>query len=223
MYAGISEKEVKMLYDRDIREPLFDFLEMKYDKIRIIEEKNMGNSRADVIAVTENGLIGIEIKSDADTYTRLESQIKDYDRYFDYNCIVAGSRHAAGVSDHVPEHWGIITVDEEEGKPDFYVMREPSLNPGMNIRDKLSLLWRPELAHIQEINGMYKYREKSRAFVIDKIIDNVSTSVLAAQITEELFERDYTLIDEIITEYKKNIDNGKKHRKKRHKRYKMMK
>ncbi len=222
MYAEISEKDIKMLYDRDIREPLFDFLEMKYDKIRIIEEKNMGNSRADVIAVTESGLIGIEIKSDADTYARLESQIKDYDRYFDYNCIVAGSRHATGVSDHVPEHWGIITVDEEEGKPDFYVMREPSLNPGMNIRDKLSLLWRPELVHIQEINGMYKYRGKSRAFVIDKIIDNVSTNMLAAQITEELFERDYTLIDEIITEYKKNIDNGKKCRKKRRKRYKIM-
>ena len=28
-----------MLYDKDIREPLFDFLEERFGKIRIIEEK----------------------------------------------------------------------------------------------------------------------------------------------------------------------------------------
>ena len=30
-----------MVYDKDIREPLFDFLEMIYGKIRIIEEKQI--------------------------------------------------------------------------------------------------------------------------------------------------------------------------------------
>ena len=31
-----------MLYDKDIREPLFDFLEEMYGKIRILEEKQIG-------------------------------------------------------------------------------------------------------------------------------------------------------------------------------------
>ena len=39
--------------DKDIREPLFDFLEAEYGKIRIIEEKTMDRSRADVVMVTE--------------------------------------------------------------------------------------------------------------------------------------------------------------------------
>ena len=56
-----------MLKDKDIREPLFDFLEDRHSKIRIIEEKTMGKSRADVIMVLENEVVGIEIKSDADT------------------------------------------------------------------------------------------------------------------------------------------------------------
>jgi hypothetical protein len=56
------------LHDKDIREPLFDFLEEKYGKVRIMEEKQMGRSRADVVMVTESALCGIEIKSDADTY-----------------------------------------------------------------------------------------------------------------------------------------------------------
>lgn len=40
-----------MLYDKDIREPLFDFLEGMYGKIRILEEKQIGKSRADIVMV----------------------------------------------------------------------------------------------------------------------------------------------------------------------------
>ena len=71
-----------MLYDKDIREPLFDYLEERYGKIRIIEEKQMGRSRADIVMVLPDALAGIEIKSDADTYARLERQVKDYDRFY---------------------------------------------------------------------------------------------------------------------------------------------
>lgn len=40
-----------MLYDKDIREPLFEFLEEQYGRIRILEEKQMGRSRADLVMV----------------------------------------------------------------------------------------------------------------------------------------------------------------------------
>jgi hypothetical protein len=49
----------RVLHDKDIREPLFDFLEERYGKIRIIEEKRMGRSRADVVMVTESALCGL--------------------------------------------------------------------------------------------------------------------------------------------------------------------
>lgn len=51
------------ILDKDIREPLFEFLEETYGKIRIIEEKTMGRSRADIVMVTTDSLWGIEIKS----------------------------------------------------------------------------------------------------------------------------------------------------------------
>ena len=41
------------LHDKDIREPLFDFLEETYGKIRILEEKTTGRARADVVMITE--------------------------------------------------------------------------------------------------------------------------------------------------------------------------
>ena len=64
-----------MLYDKDIREPLFDFMEERYGKVRMIEEKQIGRSRADIVMVLPGRLAGIEIKSDADTYARLKRQV----------------------------------------------------------------------------------------------------------------------------------------------------
>lgn len=192
-----------MLYDADIREPLFEFLEDNYGKIRIIEEKQIAKSRADVVMVMPDGIVGIEIKSDADTYARLERQVKDYNRYFDFNYVVVGSKHARHVSEHVPKWWGIISVELIHGKVDFYVIREPSKNPKMKIKKKLSILWRPELAHIQEINKMPKYKQKSKDFVMEKILLKVPEDELNYQISEELFQRDYNTISEVIKEFKR--------------------
>ena len=72
-----------MLLDKDIREPLFEFLEERYGKVRILEEKTVGSSRADVVMVIPDKIVGIEIKSDADTYTRLERQVADYDLWWE--------------------------------------------------------------------------------------------------------------------------------------------
>ena len=192
-----------MLYDKDIREPLFDFFDDIYGINRIIEEKQMGRSRADVVLVTPEAVYGVEIKSDADTYTRLKRQVRDYNLFYDYNYIVVGTSHAYHVQEHVPKCWGIITVEIENGKPDFYVLREPEKNPKVKWKRKLSMLWRPELAHIQEINNMPKYKQKSKDFVIDKIVEKIPEEILQFQFCEELMQRDYNEIGKIIEEYKR--------------------
>ena len=163
----------------------------------------MGRSRADAVMVLPASIVGIEIKSDADTYTRLQRQVKDYNQYFDYNYVVAGSSHAMHIEEHVPEWWGIITVEQVAGAADFYILRKPKENPGINLKKKLSLLWRPELAHIQELNRLPKYRQRSKQFVMEKILLSVPGDILREQVSQELFERDYTRIEEIIREYKK--------------------
>ncbi len=204
-----------MLYDKDIREPLFEFLEETYGKNRIIEEKTLGKARADVMMVLEHGIVGIEIKSDADTYTRLDGQVKDYDKYFNYNMIVVGSSHAKFVADHVPEHWGIISVEEVDAKADFYIIREMQLNKKAKIKNQIKILWREELAHIQEINGMYKYARESKKFVQDKILEKVPEDLLLDQLCYELFERDYNGIADRINAYR-----GKARKKVKYKRLK---
>ena len=196
-----------MLKDKDIREPLFEFLEDTYGKIRIIEENAMGSSRADIVMITDDELTGIEIKSDADTYARLSGQVKDYDKYFDKNIVVVGTTHAMHIEEHVPVYWGIITVEEVEDALDFYILRQPDINPKVKIKKKMQILWRPELYEIQMIYGMPKYKDKNKDFVIDKISDMISKKFTLKELNEQisriLFERDYTIIEETLKEYRK--------------------
>lgn len=201
----------KILYDKDIREPLFEFLELRYGKVRIIEEKQMGRSRADVVMVLEKAIVGVEIKSDADTYVRLKRQVRDYNQFFDRNYVVVGTSHAMHIEEHVPKWWGIITVELEDGAADFYVLREAKENPKLDPKKKLRLLWRPELARIQEKNRLPKYAQKSKEFVIGKILEKVPEDILREQVSEELFERDYQEIEQEIEEYrsKKSRRTGK--------------
>ncbi|MGI6107296.1 MAG: sce7726 family protein [Lachnospiraceae bacterium] len=196
-------------HDRDLREPLFDYLEETYGKIRVLEEKKTGKSRADLVMVLPDALCGIEIKSDTDTYERLAGQVRDYDRYYSYNIVVVGTRHAAHIEEHVPDWWGIITVEWEQDRWDFYCLRKPGPNPECRWEKELQILWRPELAAIQEHYGMPKYKEKSKAFVIGKLIAAAGADTpegaaeLSALVSEQLFERDYTRAAEELADYRR--------------------
>lgn len=211
-----------MLYDKDIREPLFEYLEENFGKIRIIEEKQMGKSRADVVMVRDGNITGIEIKSDADTFKRLDRQVLDYNRHFDYNYVVVGSSHAMHIEEHVPDWWGIITVDEANSTTkaaDFYMLRKAKENPRVHYtffrKRQIAFLWRTELAHIQELHNFPKYKGKSKKFIQDLIFEKVSEEVLKKQITDELFERDYNTISDRIREYRETKNIAERKRRKR--------
>lgn len=149
-----------MLLDKDIREPLFEFLEERYGKVRILEEKTVGHSRADVVMVIPEKIVGIEIKSDADTYTRLERQVADYDLYFDANIVVVGSSHASHVAEHVPAHWGIVSVEQQEDHVDFYIVREMQDNPYAQLLRTIRVLCARSLPVFGEIRTADVQAEK---------------------------------------------------------------
>lgn len=257
------------MLDKDIREPLFDFLEEFYGKIRIFEEKVTGISRTDALGVIDGQLIGFEIKSDRDTYARLKRQTADYDLLCDINYLVVGKSHRKQADQHIPAHWGIICVYEEdetenetpEANASAYLREQirqeevesrgkertvsdteiisnmtgedtsetnmaagimegklpqeekkrivveidqiPGVNPNVKIERQLDLLWRPELATLQEWNEMPKYAQRSKAFVREKILERVPKETLKRQITDLLFERDYEALLAQIREVQK--------------------
>lgn len=208
-----EDKSPDRLYDHDIRDPLFLYLESLYGIVRFLEEKNTGEARADAVMVLDGLICGIEIKSDADTYARLPSQVINYDAYYDANFIVIGLSHLVHIREHVPSWWGIITSENDHGKIEFYMERHPQPNPMMTEKKKISILWRPELNHILERAGLPAYRQKSKDFVQNVLLEKVDSPVLWHMVTDELFERDYTEIAQTIRAYR--TAHGKKPRKKR--------
>lgn len=181
------------MLDPEIREKLFLYLDYNFGKHRTFEEIPINNSRADIFAVTEKGLIGFEIKSDADTYARLKFQVKNYDIFFDCNYLVIGKSHKKGAEKHVPEYWGIICISDTAGE-DVEIIREHGLNPNCKLKKQLEFLWKCELSHILKIFSMPAYAQKSKSFVRSKLLERIPEEFLRKNLYEELFERDYTLL-----------------------------
>ena len=186
-------KERPMLYDEDIRILLFDYLDRRLPKVRTFEEKAMGHSRSDVIALLPRTIVGIEIKSDADSYTRLVTQVKDYDKYFDINYIVVGSSHVVGVREHVPPYWGILVVDQTEEEPIIRQVRSAKPNPKVKLKTQLVFMWKRELRLLLKVNRLGIYEKGSRRTMERALLTFVPRDVLKKQMCYMLFERDYSI------------------------------
>ena len=182
------------LLDKDIREPLFMYLEIKLGKVRFFEEKDIGRARADVMMVTDDAVIGLEIKSDADSYARLKRQVRYYDKYFDYNYVVIGKSHLKHIEEHIPKYWGILACSEGEEDVQFEEVREASRNMKRDMNLKMSFLWRRELETIKREYVKFKYYDLSKAQLRAKLIEKIDEETLDKLISRELFDRDYTTL-----------------------------
>lgn len=170
------------------------YLEIKLGKVRFFEEKDIGRARADVMMVTDDAVIGLEIKSDADSYARLKRQVKYYDKYFDYNYVVIGKSHLKHIEEHIPKYWGILTCSEGEEDVLFEEVREATRNTKRDMNLKMSFLWRRELETIKRECVKFKYYDLSKAQLRAKLIEKIDEETLDKLISRELFDRDYTTL-----------------------------
>ena len=87
------------------------------------------------------------------------------------------------------------------------MLRKPQTNPKMKWEKKLEILWRTELAKIQEMNSMPKYKDKSKDFIVGKLLERIpgklSEETLKEQLSNVLFERDYNTIASELKEFHK--------------------
>ncbi|WP_192575607.1 hypothetical protein [Butyrivibrio fibrisolvens] len=83
----------------------------------------------------------------------------------------------------------IIAVEaDESGTPDFYVMRQAEVNPRVKDKRKISILWRTELNHLLERNDLPKYKEKSKLFVQEKLLEKVLREILVKRFSKDSHE-----------------------------------
>ena len=178
------------MYDKAIRSILISYLQATRKEIRIYQEKSIGSSICDVMAVTDK-LTGYEIKSDSDNYTRLESQVSAYDRFFDENYLVVSQKHSQSAPSKIPEYWGILCIHEDN----VSVMRKAHKNRFVNRRSQLTVLWKLELKNLLIKNNMPLFSQKDRGYISEQIAATVDEHLLGKQIAQELMHRDYSIYD----------------------------
>lgn len=189
--------------DKAIRDILIAWLQTSNHEIRIYQEKSIGTSICDVMAVTDK-LTGYEIKSDLDNYARLDGQVKAYDRFFDENYLVVSQSHSRSAESKVPHHWGILCIQNNN----ITLLRRAQKNRTVSRRSQLTVLWKLELKNLLIKNNMPLYAQRDRGYIAEMIVTTVEDGLLGKQIAQELMRRDYSIYDaEDYTIYHRGCDS----------------
>lgn len=126
--------------------------------VLILEEFGIccGTARVDM-AVVNGELKGFEIKSDQDKLVRLHSQASAYGKVFDTVTIVASSRHLKEAQRIVPNWWGIVVAESNEGAPvTFRWVRREDVNKAQDPFSLAQLLWRDEALSVLQMRGLIR-------------------------------------------------------------------
>lgn len=144
--------------DRDIRKALMAWVEAEHrgdSNTMVVPEMGLdaGSARLD-LAVINGTLHGYEIKSAADTLTRLPAQSVAYSRACDWVTIVTSPNHLDGVREMVPTWWGILTAVAHAGTVMLDEERVGMHNPAVDAYAVAQLLWRNEALELLEVHGI---------------------------------------------------------------------
>jgi hypothetical protein len=116
----------------------------------VLEELGLcrGTVRVDM-AVVNGALKGYEIKSERDTLVRLETQASIYSQVFDTVTLVVAQRHLSAAEAIVPPWWGIeVATCDSLLSVTLATVRKEEINPSVDARSLVQLLWRDEVLEI---------------------------------------------------------------------------
>lgn len=145
----------------------------------VVDEMCINNStvRADLVAI--NGeLHCFEIKSDVDTFKRLENQMKNYLEIFDKIYFVTTQKHITKISNILPECVGVYLIQTKNRVISFEEFKKPTYNSNRDVYKILNLLWNIELKYLiksLKIKGFTKMQNKE---IYDVILSRITEDKL---------------------------------------------
>lgn len=174
------------LSERDVRASLLSDLYSRLTESEIVEEFPAAGGRVDVLAISASSLKGFEIKSDFDTLDRVENQTVAFSRYVDTLTFVAGRRHALTLLRRLPVWCGVKLAYRSGSTVQLVELRECRENPLLDLRSRLSLLWREELL---AISGTSISSLDRRADLRDKLVGSYTFEELRSRVSSLLKQR----------------------------------
>ncbi|MCK4322598.1 sce7726 family protein [candidate division WOR-3 bacterium] len=176
--------------DKEIRKVLLEHLYSNKDHLKIIEELDLTNARVDIATITKKYFCGYEIKSDKDTLRRLPIQILVYNYVFDKVTIVVGKSKYPKIV--VPDFWGIVTAENEDGRVILTKKRSPKLNKNINKRWLSHKFWKSDIVNILKRLNLYKGKSRyDRGDLLEILMKNTSLNELRYYIRDILVKRSY--------------------------------
>lgn len=179
--------ELKHLYNYN---EIYNYIIMKYGKNETVikynlikqfilnpddiglMEFNVGNSRLDLGKINGNSY-AYEIKTELDNTKRLEKQIEDYEKVFEFIYVVCHYKHLEEVKNVIPKKVGIKVFTIENEKVEFKDIREAKINRSIKKEFLLNSISSKECDYIIKnyigINKVPIYRE-NKVKIIDKEI-----------------------------------------------------
>lgn len=163
------------LTQRDRQTPLRFLEELTLDK---------GLVRADLVETTT--LHCYEIKSEADSLTRLLNQGTRYNKVFRYITLVAAERHLAHALPLLPPWWGVLQVPTEtNGK--FRIIQAARRNVHQVTRDLASALGREEcMAILDQVSTTRGWHSKSLYLIQAHLAASLTVAELSRHAIEQL-------------------------------------
>jgi hypothetical protein len=173
--------------DTFIRRALLARLAEQYPspKHRIVPELGLWHGTARIDVAVLNGIShGFEIKSDRDTLSRLDTQMRAYNSVFDKVTLVVGRAHLVQAFQAIPDWWGIETVGvASDGNVAFNQLRAGHYNPNQDVISIVRLLWRNEALDLLEKAGRADgVRSKPRDAVYQRLIASFELNALKERV-----------------------------------------
>jgi hypothetical protein len=158
----------------------------------VVDELGLAHAKARIdVAVIKGSVHGFEIKSAADTLTRLPQQLELYEQCLEKLTIVCAEKHIAGVRDLAPRWCGITKVTKgPRGGIMFNSVREPKRNPNIQPYRLAHLLWRAEaIAILTRTNASPKMQRAPRKTLYESLAAQFSVAEITALIKQSMASR----------------------------------
>lgn len=184
----------KPIEEHEIRSALIALLgNARHGDSKVLEEFRIdrGGSRIDM-AVIGQELVGYEIKSDKDTFTRFSNQIHAYNRVFDRINLVCGPVLADYAVKVIPSWWGVIVASRDPaGTISLSVKRAASANQKQDAFSLASLLWKEEaIAALASLEASTPKKASAHA-LWDCMAKSLSVETIRTVVAESLLKRQH--------------------------------
>lgn len=134
----------------DLKASFIDFVLNNFDSDVIIGHEVMYGSNgkiADIILLYKGFTYAVEIKSDNDTLYRLDSQINEYQKLFNYVIVVCGEKYFKKLSSSLPKNVGLYLVTNSSNIKEH---RRPSKKIRLDKEEMLYTIKTSYLSHIAD-------------------------------------------------------------------------